>query len=133
VNRQTPDGVGFYVSRKAEDYAVFSITWTTFTYWSHAVSARSEPQACNGFPIRSFPQRVFLHSLLGEKKKPDPLPLIDPSHRFGSGVFSFQTPRELIHALESMGFTVAGSRSLDAERFYMPARSSIKNRHLAHR
>jgi hypothetical protein len=66
---------------------------------------RYEPQACNGFPIRSFPQRIFLHPLLGETKKPDPLPLTYPCHRFGSGVFSFQTPRELIQALEPMGIT----------------------------
>jgi hypothetical protein len=49
--------------------------------------ARSEPQACNWFPIQSFPQRIFLHSLLGEKKKPDPLPLSDRKHprKMGSG------------------------------------------------
>lgn len=40
------------------------------------------------------------------------------SHRFGAGVFSFQTPRELIEALEPIGITVAESRPLDAERFY---------------
>ena len=71
-------------------------TWWQYNLYSgQAVIARSEPQACNWFPIRSFPQRIFLHSLLGEKKKPDPLPMCYPSHRFGAGIFSFQTPREL--------------------------------------
>ncbi len=32
-------------------------------------------------------------------------------------MFSFQTPRELIQALEPMGITVEESRSLDAEGF----------------
>ncbi|TAG08202.1 MAG: toll/interleukin-1 receptor domain-containing protein [Verrucomicrobia bacterium] len=89
--------------------AAVATWWQDNLYSGQAVIARSEPQACNLFPIRSLPQRIFLHSLLGEKKKPDPLPLGYPSHRFGAGVFSFQTPRELIQALEPMGITVEES------------------------
>lgn len=57
--------------------------WQSNLYSGQAVIARSQPQACNWFPIRSLPQRIFLH-LLGEKKKPDPLPLTYPFRRFGS-------------------------------------------------
>jgi hypothetical protein len=48
--------------------AAVATWWQDNLYSGQAVIARSEPQACNGFPIRSFPQRIFLHSLLGEKK-----------------------------------------------------------------
>jgi hypothetical protein len=48
--------------------AAVATWWQDKLYSGQAVIARSEPQACNGFPIRSFPQRIFLHSLLGEKK-----------------------------------------------------------------
>jgi hypothetical protein len=34
--------------------------WQDNLYSGQAVIARSEPQACNGFPVRSFPQRIFL-------------------------------------------------------------------------
>jgi hypothetical protein len=70
--------------------AAVATWWQDNLYSGQAVIARGEPQACNWFPIRSFPQRVFLHSLLGEKKKPDPLPLSDPSHRFRSGGDDFK-------------------------------------------
>ena len=105
--------------------AAVATWWQDNLYSGQAVIARYEPQACNGFPIRSFPQRIFLHPLLGEKKKPDPLPLGYPCHRFGAGVFSFQTPRELIQALEPMGITVVESRPLDAERLYFEGESGM--------
>lgn len=99
--------------------------WQSNLYSGQAVIARSEPQACNWFPIRAFPQRIFLHSLIGEKKKPDHLHLTYPFRRFGSGVFSFLTPRELIQALQPHGITVVESRSLDAESFYFEGETGM--------
>jgi hypothetical protein len=40
--------------------AAVATWWQDNLYSEQAVIARREPQACNGFPIRSFPQRILM-------------------------------------------------------------------------
>lgn len=58
------------------DAAAVATWWKDNLYTRQAVIARSQPQARKGLPIRSFPQRIFLHSLLGKKKKPASLAIM---------------------------------------------------------